>query len=237
MKKYLIMALLTVAVGLTANAQHYRDSRYYNHRTDRLDYNQGHFRDARYHDYRWGRGDAYVGFRIGPSFSTVSSDDPYLNGSSVKTGLNAGIVAGFALVPRSPLYFETGLLYTGKGGKGSYGGDKFTYNLDYLELPLVFKYKYFADNAFSIEPFLGGYVACGVGGKIKDFGMRAAYSAFSDVQNTFKRFDGGLRFGCAASFDMISVELAYDLGLTNISHNDFDECRNRALTLSIGLSF
>ena len=62
----------------------------------------GHFSQPHYSDI-------YYGLRLGAAFSTVNSDDPYLDGGSTKTGLNVGAVAGFQLGYRSPVYFETGL--------------------------------------------------------------------------------------------------------------------------------
>ncbi len=231
MKKIIILAMFSVLTVLPLQAQSYRHSRYYNPRSGRLDYSQRNHRSTYWNN------DAYFGFRIGPSFSTVNSDDIYLDGSSMKTGLNAGVAAGFAVVPHTPLYLETGLYYTEKGGKGKVGGDKFTYQLNYLEMPLVMKYRIDIDRGFSIQPFLGGYLACGVCGKIKDFGERAAYSSFSDNPYSFQRFDGGLKTGCGLQFDMFYAEVSYDLGLANICHDDFDTSKNSALTLNVGINF
>lgn len=86
-----------------------------------------------------------------------------------------GFVIGTQLTRTAPLFFETGLSYTEKGGKSDYQGGKFAYSLNYLEMPLLLKYKYYAGPDVSIEPFLGGYLAVGVrGGKIKDYGERQA---------------------------------------------------------------
>ena len=237
MKKYLLMALFGLFAVLPTEAQVYRNSRYYNPNSDRLDYSRSHRYGHRSTGNYWMTGDTYFGLRVGPSFATVSSDDPYLDGSSMKTGLNVGVAAGFAVAPRSPLFFETGLYYTEKGGKGNSGHTKFTYNLDYLELPLVLKYKLPIDGGTTIEPFLGGYVACGVGGKIKDFGEHAAYSSFSDHPYSFQRFDGGLKLGCGIASDLFYADISYEHGLANISHDDFETSRNNALMLTVGLNF
>ncbi|MBR1400806.1 MAG: PorT family protein [Prevotella sp.] len=238
MKKYLLMAIFGILAVLPTDAQVYRNSRYYNPGSGRLDYSRNHrtTRAPRHGSY-WYDEDSYFGFRVGPAFTTVSSDDPYLDGSSMKTGLNIGMAAGFAVAPRAPLFFETGLYYTEKGGKAKGNHVNFTYNLDYLEVPLVFKYKYAIDRDVTVEPFLGGYLACGVGGKIKDFGERAAYSSFSDNPYSFQRFDGGLRLGCGMSYDIFYADLTYDLGLANICHDDFDTSKNQALMLTVGLNF
>ena len=180
-------------------------------------------------------GDSYYGLRIGLALSSVNSDDPYLDGSGVTSGVSMGVVAGFQLAPSAPIYFETGLSYTEKGGRGNYGGSKFTYDLDYLEVPLVLKYDYRSTPDLSVQPFIGCYVACGVGGKVKDFGHRQAVSSFDE--DFFKRFDGGLKMGCGVQFSHLYAELAYDLGLSNICHDSFSSSRNSSVVLSCGINF
>ena len=179
--------------------------------------------------------DTYYGLRLGLALSSVNSDDPYLDGSGVTSGVSMGVVAGFQLVPSAPLYFETGLSYTEKGGRGSDGGSKFTYDLDYLEVPLLLKYDYRSTPDLSVQPFIGCYVACGVGGKVKDFGHRQAVSSFDD--DFFKRFDSGLRIGCGLQFSHLYAEVAYDLGLSNICHDSFSSSRNGSVILSCGVNF
>ena len=135
MKKYLIMTLAALTLSATAGAQAYKNSRYYNERTGHLDYSQRH------NDSFFGQSANYYGLRIGPSFSTVNSDDDNLDGGKSQTGLNVGAVVGFSLSPQAPLYLETGLFYNEKGGKKNLSnGKKMTYDLNYLEMPVVVKY-------------------------------------------------------------------------------------------------
>ena len=185
--------------------------------------------------YRHNPVNSYVGFRIGGAFSTVNSDDKYLDGGTMRSGLNVGAVAGFQIAPHAPIYLEPGLSYIEKGGKGSYDGRKFTYSLDYLEVPLLLKYDYKVDRDVSIQPFLGGYLSVGVGGKIKDFGYRQAYSSFDD--EGFQRFDGGIKLGCGVQFNYLYAEVGYDIGLANISHNYFDDAHTGSLFATIGVNF
>lgn len=74
---FIMMALLLTL--MPAAAQNYRDSRYYNSRTDRLDYR-----------YNYNYSSPYYGFRIGPAFTFVNSDDSRLDGGDWQTGLNVG---------------------------------------------------------------------------------------------------------------------------------------------------
>ncbi len=232
MKRLISLALLAVALILPASAQNYRCSKYYNHGTGRLDYGYG----GGWYD----AGEMYYGLRIGPSFSKVNSDDADLDGGNWQTGLNIAALMGIPLTNEMPLFIETGLAYTEKGGKKkvtSFNGErkKMTYDLNYLEVPIVLKYIFNIDDHFSIHPYFGGYLACGVGGKVKNYEERKAFSSFSD--EAFQRFDGGLRFGCGAGYDIFYLELAFDLGLSNICHDMFDTSRNRSLTLNFGVNF
>lgn len=177
----------------------------------------------------------YVGLRVGMGVSTVSSDSPLLDTNKAVTGLQLGVVGGVALVPGMPLYLESGVYYAEKGGKSTYGGSKFTYDLNYIEVPIVLKYKYQATRDVSVEPFVGGYLAGGVGGKIKDYDNREAFDSFGD--EAFKRFDGGLRVGCGLGFQMMYVEASYDVGLSNIGQDLFDDTHNGCLNLTFGVNF
>jgi len=235
MKKYIIMAIAALCTAMPISAQNYRNSRYYDNRTGRLDYSRGTL--GSYHGSYMQR-PYYVGLRVGPSFATVNSDNSLLDGSSMKTGLNVGLAAGIGLSPRVPLYLESGIYYTEKGGKNTHGGLDFKYNLGYLEVPLVLKYVHNFDRTFSIQPFFGGYVAAGVAGKIKDFNGREAYNSFGDDYSAaFKRFDGGLRMGVGLGIDMFYVDLTYDLGLANVGQDDFDETKTSTLMLNLGVNF
>lgn len=227
MKKTLIIALLAVICSTGANAQ--RNWR--NH-------GGSSWRDS-HRSNDWLGDDSYVGFRIGGAFSTVNSDDPNLNGGKSLGGLELGIVAGTRLTPNAPLYFEGGLEYIEKGGKSGKksNGNQMTYSLNYIEVPLTLKYIHSFDNSFSIQPYAGGYLACGVSGKIKNFGNREAYSSFGSDSYNFQRFDGGLKVGCGIGIDMFYADLSYDIGLANISHDDFEESKTGSLQFTVGVNF
>lgn len=232
MKRLITLALLVLALVMPATAQSYYESRYYNRCSGRLDYG--------YKNNSWlDSGDMYYGLRIGPSFSKVNSDDAELDGGNWQTGLNLSVIMGIPLTSEMPLYIETGLSYTEKGGKKKVtsleGKKKMTYDLNYLEIPIVLKYIYDIDGHFTVQPYFGGYLACGISGKIKNYGERKAFNSFSD--DAFQRFDGGLRFGIGAGYEMFYADLAFDLGLSNICHDMFDTSHNRSLTLNFGVNF
>lgn len=229
MRKLIFSLIATLMLPLGMSAQAYTQSKYYNPQTGHLDYNEN--RPSRMYE----AGKRYYGLRIGPSFSVVNSDDKALDGGKWQTGLNIGVVVGQPLTDSAPLFLEAGLFYTEKGGKTTYQNKKMTYDLNYLEVPFTVKYCFDAGDNVSIQPFLGGYVACGVGGKIKNYGDRVATSSFSS--DCFKRLDGGLRLGCGMAYDLFYADLTYDISLANICHDEFDSSHNGCLTLSIGVNF
>ena len=220
MKTFRIITIMLFAVLVTTDA-----------------YAQHRYRPAPLRpDYGYSRYlDRYFGFRVGLSASHVNSDDKYLDGGDTQTGLNVGAVMGIGLTPRAPLYLETGISYIEKGGKGTFEGKRFTYDLNYLEVPVLLKYRARLDNNLSIDPFFGGYLSCGVGGKIKDFGDRQAESSFSS--DNFRRFDGGLRVGCGISYDLLYAEVGYDFGLANVCNDAFDTSHNGCFFANIGVNF
>lgn len=231
MKKTVIAVLLSLFFTGPIVAQHRGNARANAPRHPRPVENQEHF-FSRWTDY--GR-ETYVGLRFGVAVASVNSDDEYLDGGSAMAGLNIGVVAGVQLAPSTPIFLESGLYYTEKGGKGYVDSKKFTYDLNYLEVPILLKYKCFFDDGFSLQPFIGGFVACGVGGKIKNFGDREAQSSFSE--NNFQRFDGGIRIGSGLAYRNLYFEIAYDFGLANICHDTFDTSHTGCFYATIGVDF
>ena len=237
MKRLIILSLLALLSVAQTSAQPGRYSYHRRHSTPVVRHPSPAVHHSGYSDTYYSRianTDAYYGLRLGLNVATVHSDDRYLDGSSAKTGFNLGLVAGFQVAPSTPVYLETGLYYTEKGGKGNYNGP-FTYELNYLQVPLLMKINFDLDPMTRVQPFVGVYGALGVSGKIKDFNQRQAYSSFGD--DAFQRFDAGLRLGCGLQFSHLYAEVGYDIGLANIGHDYFDVSRTGCLFAGIGINF
>ena len=175
--------------------------------------------------------DTYFGLRLGLTAATVNATDNALEASTPRVGLNVGFVAGIQLAPVTPLYLETGLSYTEKGGKKG----AITSVLNFLEVPLLVKYQHNFTPLLSLQPFAGIYGAIGVGGKIKDGNRRQRVSAFGD--NTFRRADAGIRLGCGLQYDHLYAELSYDVGLSNLSHDSFYRAHTGTFFANVGVNF
>ena len=140
MKKTILISLLCTLLAMPALAQ---PGYGYGHRPRVQTVGRHGNEYVAWHSY-------YLGFRVGLNASHVATDGLMLDGSGVKSGLNIGFAAGTQLTYRAPLFLETGLYYTQKGGKGGSGNDKITCELNYLEVPLLIKYKHFVGYQTSI---------------------------------------------------------------------------------------
>ena len=86
--------------------------------------------------------ESYYGVRLGLSISSMSSDMADFDTDS-RTGWTFGGVYGLQLANSLPVWLETGLYYTEKGGEHKVYDttiEKVTYRMSYLEVPVVVKY-------------------------------------------------------------------------------------------------
>ena len=184
------------------------------------------------YDRSFGMEDMYFGLRAGMTVASIHSQSPEMAGISSASGIFLGLSGGRAVLPFAPLYIESGLFYTEKGGRR---GSEMTYDLNYLEVPVMMRYKLFLTPAVAIQPFGGVYLACGVGGQIRNYQTRTSVPSFS--QTGFNRFDTGVKLGCSLNLAILHLEAAYDIGMANISRDDFVQAHNGCFYLSFGFSF
>ena len=188
----------------------------------------------------------YYGLRLGLNMATINSSDVSIDMKSY-SGLAFGGVYGLQLANSTPLWLETGLFYSEKGGKDENHhsvavnnngaqkeySQKMTTRLIYLQAPIVIKYALDVADDFYLQPFFGGYLALGIGGKTKLYDDRKSFDSFDN----FNRFDGGLRLGCGIEYQMIYAEMGFDFGLANIADDDFNAARTQNLFINIGVNF
>ena len=155
--------------------------------------------------------------------------------SGMKTGFTIGGVLGLRLSETAPVFLESGLYYTQRGGKD----DKYKADLYCIEVPLLIKYGIQASDKIAVLPFLGPYFAYGVGGQreyidVVNGGSKGKESVYDKFLN---RNDIGLKLGCGAEYNMLYLEAGYQLGLANISDNDDNTTHANAFYINIGVNF
>lgn len=187
----------------------------------------------------------YYGLRLGYNIASINSNDATIDMNSYG-GFAFGGVYGLQLANSTPIWLEAGLFYSEKGGKDenkltivNNNGvltemtQKVTTRLMYLQAPIVIKYAFDVADDFYVQPFLGGYLGLGIGGKTKLYGSRETHDSF----DKFNRFDGGLRIGCGAEYQMVYAEMGFDFGIANISDDDFSTARNQSFFINVGVNF
>ena len=228
MKKILAFLMITILTAGAAVAQpgYGRPGRGPGMGPGHGGYGRGHDRYGYYNGW-------YGGVKFGVVGSHINGATDELDANGVKSGITLGLAAGFNISPLAA--FESGLYYVEKGGIGRFSGGKITYDLHYLEIPLLLKVNIYSGDRAVFQPYAGAYLGVGVGGEIKDYRLEYSASSFSDAN--LKRGDSGLAIGCGVTWSFLHANLGYEYGLADISKGGYGECHNRALVFSVGFAF
>ena len=112
MKKGILTTLISIIaliMAMPAMAQYYN-----NGRPEKPSYFGG------YNKHTPDGNEIYYGLRLGLGFATVNNSElDIYDGPNSRTGINLGAVVGFQLSPSAPVYLESGLFYTEKGGRNN----------------------------------------------------------------------------------------------------------------------
>jgi len=170
----------------------------------------------------------YYGVRIGFTSAGIGGD--WDLGS--KAGMTLGGVVGLRCSSTTPIFLESGLYYTQRGGKKN----GLTVGLNYLEIPVLIKYGIKASDNIAILPFVGPYFSYAVSGKTKGYeSTETKISSFRD--GLFKHTDMGFKLGCGAEYNQLYLELGYQFGVANISDNDVLDAKGHAFFMNFGMNF
>jgi hypothetical protein len=132
------------------------------------------------------------------------------------------LVGAFAAIPRGDLTIQPGLYFIRKGAKFSESGAEVKNNIDYLQIPVLFKFS--APMGTSSRFYIGAGPAVGFQLGCKFVGSAVGLSASTDCED-FNDEDGGLTtkstefsgIGVAGlEFGKFAVGLRADIGFTNV---------------------
>lgn len=172
------------------------------------------------------RSNIYYGARMGLTLASMSGDIDHVDG--MKPGLTLAGVVGLRVSSSSPVFLESGLYYTQRGGKD---GD-ISMTLKNLEIPVVLKYGIQASDKIAVLPFLGPYFSWGIGGKLRDDASGSEESSYNFVNHG----DMGIKVGCGAEYDMLYLEAGYQFGIANIADGK-GSIHSNALIINVGVNF
>lgn len=161
------------------------------------------------------------GIKAGLNLADWSGDDADQIDS--KIAFHAGGFAEIKLADKFALQPE--LLYSAQGGKTDGG----TYNVNYINIPLMAKY--YAIDKFSIEA--GPQIGFLMSAKTKPDNGDS-----QDIKDELKSTDFGINLGLGYNFtDNISAGLRYNLGLSQVVDSSGTDIKNNVFSLSVGYKF
>jgi hypothetical protein len=186
------------------------------------------------------------GVKLGGNLSTISTNSG-IEGLASNPGFQVGLTLDYELSP--DVYLLSGLELVQKGFKveGKIEGVSGTITAKpmYLQIPVLFGYKFDVGNNAKFVPQAGPYLAYGFGGKMTakassgDMKMSVDTDYFDD-DNDIKKADIGLTVGAGLELGKIGVNLGYSIGLMNVADTesgDDTSIKNGSFFLSVGYKF
>lgn len=174
-----------------------------------------------------------LGVRAGVNVSTcdISIEDVRINTGS-RAGFHFAVTDQILLHRSLPLYLETGIGFSSRGGKV----DGVSFRPSYLQIPVLVNYHFNIKDIVTIQPFAGLYYGLGIGGKVKVGDEKG--DIFGD-EGGLKRSDLGVRLGAGVVWKRIYFGLGYDIGCLNLVKESDGEgtMRNNCFTISVGYNF
>ena len=173
----------------------------------------------------------YYGVRFGATVANLGGDidkDPLID-TGAKTGLTLAGVVGLRLSETTPVFLESGLYYTQRGGK----------NVSYnnMEIPLLIKYGIKATDEIAVLPFVGPYIARACWGEAKLVDGIKVGTFDEDKWSALERVNWGFKIGCGAEYNMLYLEVGYQIGVNDISKNGNYTAHSNALFANFGVNF
>lgn len=171
-----------------------------------------------------------VGLKGGLNFSNLEIS-PASSSFTNLTNYHLGI---FTLIRVKKIGIQPELLLSKQGGSTNFLGQEANINVDYINLPIVFKW--YVSNGFNIQagPQFGF-----LSDAKKDFFVAVNGNIVSkskvDLNNAIQSNDFGFIFGLGVDAPFgLSIEGRYCLGTSNIDKQPNSSIKNRVIQLSIG---
>ena len=178
-----------------------------------------------------------IGPFVGLNYTTLSGDSVPDAKSRVDFALGGQL--DFSLATSG--FFRTGLVYSRRGTKFTEQGLDFKIKLSYLEIPVLFGYRF--PTSGGVKPYVmgGGHLGIKVGCKLELTSEGVTSSVDCDNRDVvegadFKSTDINLVGGGGILVPVGTSSLAFDLryayGLSSIQKNE--DVKNRGFTLGVG---
>lgn len=180
------------------------------------------------------------GIKGGLNFANMYIDN--VGDEKMKLGWHAGFFAKFPITKGVSIQPE--LLWSSKGTKLNYtdqliGAGEYRFNLNYVELPVLFAFNLGENFHINIGPYVG-YLAHADITEIEGDGTVDELLEFDEED--FKRWDFGAAAGLGFDINKFTIGARYTLGLTDINNSTLltsiaPSSKNAAINVFIGFAF
>ncbi len=186
------------------------------------------------------------GFKVGLSAYSFGGEDSDAMFSDWTTGSRIGLAAGgfltFALGPNLALQPE--LLYVMKGVRYERETDRWKFNLNYIDLPVLLKYRFATTGSLRPNLFAGPVVSALLSAKMISYVLQYGEFQEADISSGVRDLDFGLAVGGGLDFALsggtLAVDVRYVLPLTRWSdyvENEDPVLNNQGLLVMVGVEF
>ncbi len=177
--------------------------------------------------------ESYFSTRVGVNFSNLVDD---IYESDFQSGFNASVLYNYSLMSSVPLYLQSGLGVTMKGGRNNKilsGGDSAHLKTYAFNIPLVLVYEMVINKQMSVIPEVGVYYSYAFCGSLSsdEYFYRPFKKQMTEVPmgdgvesvdtRLLHRSDFGIRAGLSLRVAKYTVGVAYDAGVVNYFAKDF----------------
>ena len=181
-----------------------------------------------------------LGVRAGLELSYIRATGEYVYGTTnPRSGFRFGVSDQVLLWRGIPLYVETGVHFSSRGGR--FNGVSF--RPMYLQLPLLATWRFRLGERVSIRPYAGVCYDVGIGGKAR---TPEGWNDLFGNTGFIRRSDLTLRAGAEVSWRRICLSAGFDAGSLDLLRPDYqtpllpagiERLRSRSFTFCIGYDF
>lgn len=181
-----------------------------------------------------------LGVRAGLELSYIRVTGEYVYGTTnPRTGFRLGVSDQVLLWRGIPLYVETGVHFSSRGGR--FNGVSF--RPMYMQIPLLATWRFRLGERVSIRPYAGVCYDIGIGGKAR---TSEGWDDLFGRSGFIRRSDLTLRAGAEVSWRRICLSAGFDAGSLNLIRPEYqtpllpagiERLHSRSFTLCIGYDF
>ena len=148
-----------------------------------------------------------VGVKAGANFSSLTGSD--VRGASTRVGFQGGLLAAVPL--GNSFWLQPEVNFSMQGAQAEAGGSVYTIHNNYLNVPLLVKYKDESGLFAETGPQFGVLLSA----------KASANGGTVDVKSSYKSTDISWAFGLGYLVKQINagIDVRYNLGITNIESN------------------